>query len=119
MREDCRHFESRTYKSGEIARYCTLDLAPEAPWRCPEDCPSYQPSIMRRTFQPGSLQRPDSVPPPEGEGIGELLDAAEDIVNSVHAEVVAQVDVERHKRRWWQRFRKRGRGDGPFRLSQR
>jgi hypothetical protein len=23
MREDCRFFESRTYKSGEVARYCT------------------------------------------------------------------------------------------------
>jgi hypothetical protein len=119
MREDCRHFESRTYKSGEIARYCTLDLAPEAPWRCPEDCPSYQASIMRRTFQPGSLHRPDTVPPPEGEGIAELLDAAEDIVNSAHAKVVADVDGLRNRRRWWQRFRRGRRGDGPFRLSQR
>jgi hypothetical protein len=118
MREDCRHFESRTYKSGEVARYCTLDLAPEAPWRCPDSCERYRASVMRRTFEPGSLSRPDPAPAPEGEGIAELLDAAEDIVNSIHDEVLAEVDGERHKRRWWQRFR-RGGGDDPFRLSQR
>jgi hypothetical protein len=119
MREDCRNFESRTYKSGEVARYCTLDLAPEAPWRCPESCEKYRPSVMRRTFETGSLHRPDPAPAPEAEGIAELLDAAEDIVNSVHDEVLAQVDGERHKRRWWQRFRRRGGDDDPFRLSQR
>jgi hypothetical protein len=36
MREDCCHYESRTYDDGEVARLCTLDLAPEAPWRYPE-----------------------------------------------------------------------------------
>ena len=40
MREECKHFQSRTYSSGEVARFCELDLAPEAPWRCPENCPS-------------------------------------------------------------------------------
>ena len=29
MREDCRHFQSRTYDTGEIARFCVLNLAPE------------------------------------------------------------------------------------------
>ena len=43
MREDCRHFESRTYDSGETARFCVLGLAPEAPWRCPDDCSRYEP----------------------------------------------------------------------------
>ena len=42
MREECKHFQSRTYASGEVARFCRLDLAPEAPWRCPEDCPKYE-----------------------------------------------------------------------------
>ena len=35
MREECKHFQSRTYDSGEVARFCVLDLAPEAPWKCP------------------------------------------------------------------------------------
>jgi len=118
MREDCRHFESRTYKSGEVARYCTLDLAPEAPWRCPESCERYRPSVMRRTFEPGSLDAPGPEPVPEAQGIAELLDEAEDIVNAAHGRVLAEVDGARGKRRWWRRFR-RGGDDGPFRLSQR
>jgi hypothetical protein len=28
MREECKHFQSRTYASGEVARFCVLDLAP-------------------------------------------------------------------------------------------
>jgi hypothetical protein len=40
MREDRVHYESRTYAdNGEVARFCTLGLAPEAPWRCPDGCP--------------------------------------------------------------------------------
>src|SRR5438270_236801 len=50
MREDCRHFESRTYPGGEIARFCILDLAPEAPWRCPENCPQYERTLIGRAF---------------------------------------------------------------------
>ena len=46
MREDCRHFESRTYDNGEVARYCVLGLAPEQPWRCPEHCDRYEPTLL-------------------------------------------------------------------------
>ena len=42
MREECKNFESRTYPDGETVRKCNLDLAPEAPWRCPESCPKYE-----------------------------------------------------------------------------
>ena len=42
MREDCKHFESRTYPNGDTLRQCTLNLAPEAPWRCPENCTSFE-----------------------------------------------------------------------------
>ena len=42
MREECKHFQSRTYSSGEVARMCELDLAPEAPWRCPDECPAFE-----------------------------------------------------------------------------
>ena len=57
MREDCRHFESRTYEGGEVARFCVLDLAPEAPWRCPENCPSYERSVIDPTFETAALGR--------------------------------------------------------------
>ena len=41
MRVDCRNYESRTYANGEVVRKCRIDLAPEAPWRCPDDCPGF------------------------------------------------------------------------------
>ena len=59
MREDCRHFQSRTYETGEVARFCVLNLAPEAPWRCPADCPKYERDMIDATFTIGSLSRPE------------------------------------------------------------
>jgi hypothetical protein len=120
MREDCRHFESRTYgDDGEVARFCTLDLAPEAPWRCPENCPKYERSLIDKTFEPGALERSEVEPEPDEDpqAIADLLDDAEDIVNAVQADALAELDEQKRPRRWWQR-RKRG-DDGPFRLSQR
>ena len=58
MREECKHFQSRTYDSGEVARFC-------------------------------------------------VLDSAEDIVNSVAPDVLAEVRAEDEKsgRKWWRRKR--------------
>ena len=66
MREDCAHYESRAYDDdGEVARFCTLGLAPEAPWRCPEHCPSYERIVfIAADFEQGSLS---NTPPVEDE----------------------------------------------------
>ena len=45
-------------RPGEVARFLVLDLAPEAPWRCPANCPSYEKGIIDSTFVVGSLVRP-------------------------------------------------------------
>ena len=86
MREECKHFQSRTYASGEVARICELDLAPEAPWRCPENCASYERRMADAGWTHGSLVSPPSeaepVNTPPGE-IASLLEQAEDIVNAV------------------------------------
>src|SRR5690348_13524255 len=81
MREDCRHFESRSYPGGEVARFCLLDLAPEAPWRCPADCKRYEPSLIDGTFAVGSLQRPQVEDEPEEtpDNVEAILAAAEAI----------------------------------------
>ncbi len=42
MRTECKNFESRSYPNGDTVRKCNLDLAPDAPWRCPENCPKYE-----------------------------------------------------------------------------
>jgi hypothetical protein len=99
MREECKHFQSRTYASGEVARFCVLDLAPEAPWRCPDDCPRYDRRYADVGWQHGSLIEPtlEDEPHVDGAEISSLLDAAEDIVNAVVSET--RDDVERARRR--------------------
>ena len=113
MREDCKHFQSRTYSNGDVARMCELDLAPEAPWRCPDECPSFERRLADVNWVHGSLV----TPPPSDEPAGfdadsiELLDEAEAIVNSVAPEVIDEVDHERARqeaarRSWRDRFRR-------------
>ena len=112
MREECVHFQSRTYASGEAARFCRLDLAPEAPWRCPENCPSYKPRMADVGWVHGSLVEPalEDEPADPGGDIAALLDSAEDIVNDVAPEVLEEVRAEdarkdRSANRWWRRRR--------------
>ena len=85
MREECKHYQSRTYASGEVARICELDLAPEAPWRCPADCGSYVKRLADAGWVYGSLVEPaiEAEPEEAPAEIASLLDAAEDIINAV------------------------------------
>jgi hypothetical protein len=119
MREDCRHFQSRTYDTGEAARFCVLNLAPEAPWRCPTDCPRYQRDIIDATFVQGTLVRlpVESEPDLPSGDIATLLDQADSIVTAAGPEILREVEAERTGRKWWQIWR-RG-DDGGFRLSSR
>ncbi len=112
MRQDCKFFESRTYANGETVRKCDLDLAPEAPWRCPDDCEAFQRRMADVNWAHGTLVTPETPAEPPGLGeddsIAALLDAAEDIVNEAAPSVIADVDGERHARRsGWKRFFRR------------
>jgi hypothetical protein len=98
MREECKQFESRTYANGETVRKCNLDLAPEAPWRCPTDCAKYEPRLADVDWRHGTLVTPPTPAEPEGEGIAELLDAAEDIVNAAGPGILADVEAEKRRR---------------------
>jgi hypothetical protein len=116
MREDCRHYESRTYGSGDIVRMCRLDLAPDAPWKCPDDCPKYEYRGFDAGWTVGSLtknRQPAEPPPAIDESVAGLLDQAEDIINAVGDEILAEVreerDQQRRPKRPWDRFRKKGR----------
>ncbi len=124
MREDCRHFASRTYDDGEAARFCVLDLAPEAPWRCPADCARYERTAIDGTFVQVSLARPpvEDEPDESAEAIGDVLDDAEQIVDDAEADVLRELehDQPKRKRSWWSRRRGRGPDDGDdWHLSQR
>ncbi|MBJ31874.1 MAG: hypothetical protein CL466_10755 [Acidimicrobiaceae bacterium] len=113
MRQDCKHFESRSYPNGDTVRKCDLDLAPEAPWRCPEGCPSFTKRRVDVNWSHGTLVTPETPDEPEGLGtddsIAALLDAAEDIVNEAGARVMADLDAERSRKG---RFRRGGKGSG-------
>jgi hypothetical protein len=110
MREDCAHYESRTYDDdGEVARFCTLGLAPEAPWRCPENCQSYERILMiSADFEAGSLAHTppveDEPDAPTEDNIDVLADA-EAIVEAAEASVLADVDGPQ-RRPWWRRRRR-------------
>jgi hypothetical protein len=101
MRKDCRHYESRTYKSGEIVRKCALDLAPEAPWRCPDECAGFQMRRYDAGWQYGSLGKASPTPDaePEGADVAALLDQAEDIVNAAAPDLLAEFDARQKKQR--------------------
>jgi hypothetical protein len=114
MREECKNFQSRTYASGEVARFCVLDLAPEAPWRCPTNCSGYQRRMADVGWVHGSLVEPpvEDAPDVPGGDIADLLGRATEIVSDVAPEVLADVEREdaaregRDGRRWWRRRRR-------------
>ncbi len=109
MRQECKHFESRTYANGETVRKCILDLAPDAPWRCPADCPRFEPRLADVTWTYGTLVTPATPPEPPGLDDGSaaaILDEAEEIVNSIGAVVIAEVAAERSRERVGRRWRR-------------
>ncbi len=99
MRQDCKFFESRTYPSGDTFRKCDLDLAPEAPWRCPADCAAFERRLADVNWAHGSLVTPPTPAEPasldraDGD-VAAVLDAAEDIVNAAGARVLAEHRAE-------------------------
>jgi len=111
MMENCKFFESRTYPDGETVRKCDLDLAPEAPWRCPDACPAFQPRLADVNWAHGTLVTPPTPPEPDGLGtdpsIAALLDEAEDIVNAAVPGVRAEIDGADAADGGWKRFFRR------------
>ena len=102
MRTDCRHCESRTYESGEVVWRCKLDLAPEAPFRCPEDCSGFSARRMDVGWHYGSLRHDRPTNPagePPGEDVAAVLGAAEEIVNAAAPDIVADVRGPKRRRR--------------------
>jgi hypothetical protein len=97
MREECKYFESRTYANGETVRKCDLDLAPEAPWRCPDDCPKYTRRLADVNWSHGSLITPPTPDEPldaldRNDGsVAAVLDEAEEVINALGPELLAEM----------------------------
>jgi hypothetical protein len=111
MRQNCRHFESRTYPNGDTVRKCDIDLAPDAPWRCPEACVGFEPRLDAG-WTYGTMVTPKSTEDPPGLDDGSaaaVLDAAEDILNAAGGQIVAEVEAEktRGRRGLFRRFKRR------------
>lgn len=114
MRRDCKHFESRTYANGETVRKCNLDLAPEAPWRCPADCTGFE-RRMDIGWTYGTMVSPKTPEEPPGLDDGSaaaLLDEAEEFLRQVGPGVMAEVHAEReardaHPSKAWKRIFRR------------
>ena len=103
MRSECRHYESRTYTSGEVVRKCRLDAAPEAPWRCPENCAVFEVRRMDVGWQYGSLaaaaNKPEALPATSDDAsVAALLNEAEDIVNSAAPAIIADFQPKKKRR---------------------
>lgn len=111
MRQECRQFESRTYPNGETVRKCNLDLAPEAPWRCPANCPKFElrPDVGWTYGTMVSPKTPDEPPGLDDGSAAALLDEAEDFLNEVGPQVLAEVAAERERaaRPLWKRMFRR------------
>ena len=101
MRQDCKYFESRTYRNGETVRKCDLDLAPEAPWRCPTECAKFTRRLADVNWSHGSLVTPPTPDEPldaldRNDGsVAAVLDEAEDHLNSIGAQVLADIEAEK------------------------
>ena len=112
MRQECKHFESRTYANGDTVRKCDLDLAPDAPWRCPDNCPKYERRLAAVAWTHGSLTAPPTPAEPASVADGTaaaLLDEAENHLLEVGDRVRAEVEAEQARRRkGWRRLFRRG-----------
>ena len=115
MREECKHFQSRTYASGEVARFCVLGNAPDQPWSCPENCPTFERRLADVGWQHGTLVDRPVEEAPEGTGTlderRELLEAANQIVDAVAPELIEERRREvardqRQTRRGWRFWRR-------------
>jgi hypothetical protein len=107
MREECKHFQSRTYQSGDVARFCSLGNAPDQPFSCPADCITYEPRFADVGWSHGTLTARPSVPTPSGtaDERADVLAQAEEIVGAIAPELFEErrTELERNER-------KRGRG---------
>lgn len=109
MKTECKHYETRTYANGDAVRKCTLDLAPDAPWRCPDNCPKYERRLADAAWVYGSAiapRTPDEPPGLDDGSAAAVLDAAEDIVNAAGLDLMEEL-ANGKKRRWWKLRRRK------------
>lgn len=87
---------------------CEVDAAPDAPWRCPDNCAFFEKRLISHVgWETGTLKTPHAPAEPEvldPEAEAALADA-EAIVNEIVPELNAE--LEREERRGRKRRRRR------------
>ncbi len=58
VREDCRHYSTRSTPAGDVLQRCRLGAAEEMPFACPDDCLFFEPRAITDTGWQ-RLDRPD------------------------------------------------------------
>ena len=109
MRTDCRHYKRRTSAAREVVEGCRLDAAPDAPYRCPENCPLFEEvKVSRAGWQVGSLGTPEptaNVQPVTRDDDG-LFDTLE---SEFSPDLVAEIEDQERRRgkgKWWKKRKK-------------
>jgi hypothetical protein len=46
VREDCRHYSTRSTAGGEVVQRCRLGVNDDAPFACPEGCLFFEPRSL-------------------------------------------------------------------------
>jgi hypothetical protein len=49
VREDCRHYSSRSTATGDVFQRCRLAVNEEVPFACPEGCLFFEPRAVSDT----------------------------------------------------------------------
>ena len=49
VREDCRHYSTRSTPAGDVLQRCRLGANEEMPFACPDDCVFFEPRAITDT----------------------------------------------------------------------
>ena len=64
VRDDCRHYATRTTATGDVMQRCRLGANEETPFACPEGCLFFEPRALSET---GWTRDPDEDPGEPGD----------------------------------------------------
>ena len=119
MRRDCKNYESRTYKTGETIRKCSLDAAPNAPFECPNDCVffvkrkyvgtwdygSFTDDMVRNSSNLEKDENTNQVKAEVDNSSSSILEELEQIINEASPTIIR--DVKYNKLPWYKKLFKR------------
>ncbi len=102
MRKNCKHYFRRTITSGGVVEACAIDVAPDAPERCPQSCPMFEKrNLSTAGFVYGSLapkiEDGTSAEPDTGEMA--VLDDLREFVDGIGGDIVREEEAKRKKKK--------------------